>query len=121
MSEPINPYAPPAQSLEEPPKRSRVPGVRRLIAATLALVSWYLLRRYVGWSAWGVAVALISAVFAAGGFAQSLMGLNEAPAPRSRLLVLFALAANGLVGALAGILTLVSLAVSLGSTFDYRD
>jgi len=121
MSEPINPYAPPAHAGEEPPKRDPVPGVRRLVAAALALVCWYLLRRYLGWSVWGVAVALVSAIFGAGGFAQSLIGLHEQPPPRSRLPVLLALVANGLVGSLAGILTLVSLAVRIGSTFDYSD
>ena len=119
MNEPVNPYAPPAQALEEPPKRDPVPGVRRLIAAALALVCWYLLRRFFGWSVWGVAVALVSAIFATAGFAQSLIGLHEQPRPRSRLPVLLALVANGLVGSLAGILTLVSLAVRIGSSFDY--
>lgn len=120
MTDPFDPYRPPAKDLTEEPAAALLPGLVSVSFALGALALWFLLRFMIGWSFLGFVVGGATGVAGARGFSTGLRALHAEPPPRAgRALVVLTIAVSGLVGALGGLLALVSLAASLGNQFDY--
>lgn len=120
MTDPDDPYRPPAHETEEPCAAEALPGGGSLVLAIGAMVGWFALQHVLGWTFLIAGPSVLAAIAGARGAAASLRGLNQHPPPRAgRLLTGFVLMANGLLGSVGTLFSIVSLVAGMGSCHDY--